>query len=293
LTLPDRLDAYAIELLFAFLGATWIGLLIVRFLLAPSKLFWEQHDKAHNLQIQLATLQGGDGGPDWPIHELFSYLEPEVLERPEENLWQKAGDVIRDALSLGRLTAWGRPYKTQLGDWVGERAALRPIEKTYWEKAYFTYFFFDSTAQDQTHCYADRDTGRPAYTDLRVNRAQTLKIWPGEPEDIAENYANVRVADSPSVIELFESSERTKLLGLFGSGRLTTWARPSAGIRGDLFEVQGRVWSTHEFRFAPKQADDDGTINQTYLIPRHGGASSNYDICLNFAQLRRSKCDIR
>ncbi|HUZ30837.1 MAG TPA: hypothetical protein VMV19_01830 [Xanthobacteraceae bacterium] len=294
LTLPDRLDGYAIGLLFAFLGATWVGLLVFRFLLAPSKLYWEQHDRAEQFQTQLNAAEGADSGPNWPIREVFFYLEPEVLDRPKDNLWENAGTKIRDALTLGRIKIWGRLSKTKLGDWVGEPSALRPIEPKYWEKAFFTYLFFDDRAKDDaTYCYADRNTGVPAYTDLQVNRAEVLKVWPGDPGDIAESYANVRVADSPAVIELFEGRERTKLIGLLNSNKLTTWVRPSNGIGRDLETAEGKIWGSHTFQFMSKRDDDSGTINQTYLRPRFNPNSSHYDICLNYAQLKRAWPDLQ
>ena len=189
---------YGLVLAVASVVIAFFVIFIARLVLAPARLYWEQFRKAESLEADLAVARGSaDLGPNWPIRELFFYLEPDALDRPHEKLWERAGEQVRDALSLGRLTVWGRPSKTKLGDWVGERAALRPIVKTYWEKAFFTYTFFETTAKDTTHCYADRDTGRPAYADLQVNRDEVLKLWPGDPGDLAEDYANVRVADSP------------------------------------------------------------------------------------------------
>lgn len=276
-----------------------------RLVLAPARLYWEQHVRADALREELKIVIGAPNeGPNWPIRELFFYLEPEALDRPHDNLWQKAGDQIRDALSLGRLRIWGRPTKTKLGDWIGERAALRPIENTYWERAFFTYTFFDASARSDTDCYADRNTGRPAYGDLQVNRAEVLKVWPGDPDDLAENYPNVCVADSPSIIDLFGGSERTKLVALLASGSLRSWARPSADhTRGDpdFVKLEGTIWNTHKFRFDPKR-EGHGAINQTFLTPKNSPNSSYYDVCLNYAQLRsawpdlsihRTKCDSR
>jgi hypothetical protein len=136
-----------------------------------------------------------------------------------------------------------------------------------------------------------------------VNRAEVLKLWPGEPDDLAEGFANVRVADAPDVIDLFNGRERTKLVGLLETGKLTTWARLSASIGSDLTRIDGSIWNTHSFRFIPNaDQDDPGTINQTYLRSKGGHNSSHYDVCLNFAQLkrawphlqiRRSACDVR
>jgi hypothetical protein len=169
-----------------------------RLVLAPARLYWEQRTRVEKLDSDLqaakAETEASDAGPNWPIHELFSYLEPEALDRPEDNLWESAGDKIRDALSLGRLHIWGRLFKTDLGEWVGERASLQPIDRSYWYKAYFTYWFFDETASNAAHCYADRNTGIPAYTDLQVNRGEILKLWPGEPDDIANSYGRTCAA---------------------------------------------------------------------------------------------------
>lgn len=296
--------AYAVALTIGSIVAAFLALFFGRLIVAPARLYREQHKRADALQAELSSTQSSpDDGPNWPIHEVFSYLEPEVLDRPQDNLWQKAGDKIRDALSLGQLRIWGRPYKTKLGDWVGERAALRVIDKKYWEKAFFTYFFFDATAQDQTHCYADRDTGRPAYTDLQVNRSEVLRLWPGEPDDIAENYPNVRAADSPAIIELFGGSERAKLIALLAGNVLKAWARVSADhSSADLVLLTTNIWNTHNFMFWPKAENQQGTINQTYLRQKGQHNSSHYDLCLNYAQLKRAwpslsihrtKCDVR
>jgi hypothetical protein len=257
-----------------------------RFTLAPARLYWEEHARAESLnkEKQLARGEGQTVGPNWPIHELFSCLEPSVLDEPEKALWEDASLKIRDAASLGQLRIWGRLFKTDLGNWVGERASLREIDKTYWQKAFFTYLFFDVTAgDDAAHCYADRDTGVPAYTDLQVNREEVLQRWPGEPDDIADSYPNVRVADSPAVIELFEGSARAKLLGLLAAGKIASWARASSGKSRDLIKLEGVMWSTHSFAFLPK--DGDGRINQTFL--QYRDYSSHYDVCMNYAQLKR------
>jgi hypothetical protein len=195
---------------------------------------------------------------------------------------------------------WGRLKETKSGTWIGPRAALKPIESTYWYKAYFTYFFFAENTADGVHVYADRKTGRPAYTDLQVSRSEALAAFPGEPDDIADSYPNVRLADSPAAMDLLNGRERPKLIGLFLSGKLRAWARISAHLSSDLFPMDGDIWRTHSLMFLPK-VDGPGTINQTYLRPRGTQNSSHYDICFNYAQLKRvwpdlqisrSKCDV-
>jgi hypothetical protein len=136
---------------------------------------------------------------------------------------------------------------------------------------------------------------------LQVNRSEALAVWPGESDDIADSYPNVRVADSPAVIDLFHGSERTKLIALLAGEKITTWARFGIGRPNDLLKRDGETWNNNSFHFNPK-GDDTGTINQTFLRntnPLEG--RSYYDVCFNYAQLRRvwptlpitrTKCDI-
>ena len=271
---------------------TFLVMLLTRFALAPSRLYWEERTRAEELNKDLQRARGEDKtvGPDWPIHELFSYLEPTALDEPEKALWEDASLKIRDAASLGQLRIWGRLFKTDLGDWVGERASLREIDKTYWQKAFFTYLFFDATAGEKAaHCYADRNTGVPAYTDLQINREDAIKLWSGEPDDLADSYPNVRVADSPAVIELFDGSDRAKLLALLSAGKISSWARLSNRKPRDLIKLDGKIWTSHTFLFFAK--DGEGRINQTFLQAM--GYSSHYDVCMNYAQLKRVWPDLR
>jgi hypothetical protein len=272
----------------ASFALTFSTIFLTRLCLAPARLYWEQRERVDELagDLQRARAAGEDleDGPDWPIHELFSHLEPDVLDQPQQVRWKNASEKIRDASSLGKLRIWGRLFKTDKGEWVGERASLREIDRIYWQKAFFTYWFFDENAGDNAaHCYADRSSGIPAYTDLRVNRAEVLKLWPGEPDDIADSYPNVRVADSPAVIELLNGSDRAKLIALLAAGKIMSWARVSSRKRGDLLKLDGGMWQTHSLLFLPKDGDD--RINQTFLQAK--GYSSHYDICLNYSQLRR------
>lgn len=96
------------------------------------------------------------------------------------------------------------------------------------------------------------------------------------------------LADEPAIIELFSGSERPKLLALLAGKRLTAWAGVSADhTSSDHIQLEGTLWNSHRFLFIPKGADE-GTINQTYLRPKGSHVSSHYDVCLNYAQLKRA-----
>ena len=298
--IPDKVDEYALIFGFASLGIAWLCVFAFQLAGAPAKLYWAEHAKAKELseQLRIAQKQFDANDTKWTIGELFQHIDPDFLENKH---WEKIGDELRDALSEGRLTMWGRLKETDSGPWVGPRAALAPIEKTYWYKAYFTYFFFHEQTNDGVHCYADRKTGRPAYTDLQVNRSEALVIWPGESDDIAEGYPNVRVADSPAVIDLFEGKDRAKLIALLAGEKITTWARHGMGVANDLLKRSGQIWKDNSFRFDPKR-EGTGTINQTFLTARARFGASYYDVCFNYAQLKRiwpllsitrTKCDTR
>jgi len=300
LMLPETFGQ-GIALTAVCLAAAWIALFTVRFMRALPASYWRERDRADKIDAELkaAQKQPDADGTKWTITELFQHIDPDFLEH---NSWQKISDEVRDALSTGRLTMWGRLKVTDSGPCVGPRAALTPIDKTYWYKAYFTYFFLAPSTADDVHCYADRNTGRPGYTDLKVSRTDALAVWPGEPDDIADSYPNVRVADSSAIIDLFDGSERTKLIALLSTERITTWARFGVGTSNDLIKREGKIWNSHSFHFNPKGEGAPRTINQTFLRDKNPIGSSYYDICLNYVQLRRvwptlqitrTKCDIR
>jgi hypothetical protein len=116
---------------------------------------------------------------DWPIYELFSHIQPDLLDRPDEAAWDRIGNDLRDQFSMGNLKIWGRPVENGAGRLLGERSALQRIEPSYWRSAHFTFAFFDNTSGDAAHTYVGRNSGLPEYTDLLVNRAEALRIWPG------------------------------------------------------------------------------------------------------------------
>jgi hypothetical protein len=266
--------------------------------LAPPKLYWAEQTSAKTLSVELEIAQKRPDADDtkWTVNELFQHIDPDYLE---SNRWEKIGDELRDALSTGRLIMWGRLKETDSGSWVGPRAALTPIEKTYWYKAYFTYFFFHEQTSDGVHCFADRKTGRPAYTNLQVNRAEVLKLWPGEPDDIAENYANVRIADNTSIHEsILRSGERQKFLGLLSAGILTAWARPMQG-RTDFIRIPQAWCETHyiDVRLKYSESIENNNAptyqNQSFLKTRKAGDATHYDVCVNRAQMSKVWSDLR
>ena len=97
-------------------------------------------------------------------------------------------------------------------------------------------------------------------------------------------------------------SERTKLVALLAGEKITTWARFGIGRPNDLLKRDGETWNNHSFHSNPK-GEGTGTINQTFLRSTNPIESRGYyDVCLNYAQLRRvwptlsitrTKCDIR
>jgi hypothetical protein len=118
--------------------------------------------------------------PDWPIHELFSHIRPDLLIRTDDdvgNTWDEIGDDVRDQAAIGRLKIWGRVVRDGADKLLGQRQALRLIEPSYWTMAFFTYSFFDNTAGDAPHTYLEYGRSGAVYTDLQVNKNQAQSIW--------------------------------------------------------------------------------------------------------------------
>jgi hypothetical protein len=164
----------------AAFAITWLVAFWMRLLRAPVDLFYAGQEKVHAAEARLAA--GAQPYPNWPIHELFSYIRPDLLERTDdevEDTWEIVGNDIRDQASLGRLKIWGRIARPGL---LGERNTLGLIEQFYWTDAFFTYSSFDATAANKPHTYLAPGRGGAEYTDLQVNRAGAMSIWP--PDDM-------------------------------------------------------------------------------------------------------------
>jgi hypothetical protein len=164
---------------------TWLVSFFVRLANAPVTVFHEQKDRANKLEQQLSVHGSSEqeAYPDWRIDELFTRIRPDLLQRTDAEVgdtWDEVGSEVKDAFSLGRLSVWGRQVKHGPGTILGERQSLRPISPNYWHVAHFTYSFFDNTAGDAPHTYVEDGHSEVTYTDLRVNRAQALTIWPLE-----------------------------------------------------------------------------------------------------------------
>jgi hypothetical protein len=86
--------------------------------------------------------------------------------------------ALRDALSLGRLSSFGRPA----GDWIGrltdELATIRQIETLFWsDGGQIEWTSIDETAPRQQRCVAKSNDGS-TYYDLQFDTAQVEKLWP-------------------------------------------------------------------------------------------------------------------
>ena len=191
--------------------------------------YWENGAKTPNRDS--ATHEGSAQTrifPDWPIDELFTHLNPVIPRKkagvvsPEDHWtdWDAVGVQIRDALALGRLRSWGRTIDTRPNVMDSLRPPLSPIEPGFWQIAEFTYDFFDSTAGDKPHTTAPTNAAVPQYTDLRVNRAQALQIWPSRPaapDDLKTRIAQARkfvgrtLASRPGDSDYFKAQLETDI----------------------------------------------------------------------------------
>jgi hypothetical protein len=178
LTIPDTVQGF-LTLMVVSVFVTSIVFFVLRFLRAPAQLYAVAQAQIHAQANRIAQLEGQQPEPDWPTEALFYHIRPGLLERADERTWEHVGNDIRDALSLGRVHAWGRAVEAGIGKILG-RPAMRPIEPTYWHSAHFTYKFFDDTSGDAPHTYTERGSGA-VYTDLRVNRTEASGFWSRRP----------------------------------------------------------------------------------------------------------------
>jgi hypothetical protein len=173
----------------AAVAALWVADTTARILLGATAfvclattgyaLWRRERERAPAAETKLEAI--AHATPDWPIHELFSYINPDFLERADSGVgdaWDNVSNDIRDQASLRRLKIWGRAVGTGVDRILGQRETFRLIERNYWTMAFFTYSFFNESAGDAPHTYLEAGRRGVVYTDLHVNRAEAQLIWP-------------------------------------------------------------------------------------------------------------------
>lgn len=154
-------------------------------LVAPYEVYADQKDQLDGL---LKHTHQEDGRPNWLLHDLFFFVDENVLNSDEEiDRWEHVGQQLRDVFALGQITVWGRPIRNSAGDSpnvaVGNLPTYVEIPPEQWEHLGFTYTFFDETrpfgAVDVYSNLLPLDLRRhrvPNYFDVKVNRAQAMRV---------------------------------------------------------------------------------------------------------------------
>jgi hypothetical protein len=104
-------------------------------------------------------------------------------------------------------------------------------------------------------------------------------------DGVSEYVPDLRVADEPSVIALFEGRARDKLFPLLEIEKIASWGRPKGPGDLPLTKISGLVWKTHQLFHWPKSGE--GTQNQTYLKTKTRQDTTYYDVHLNRTQIGR------
>jgi hypothetical protein len=135
----------------------------------------------------LPAAPAGPSHPNWTIRELFLHIRPDLADDPEAKGWEQVKRNVMDQFSTGALRVWGRPRFS-----FGQRGVLKTVdEKHYWQHAEWLPWVLSEDGDQGNHVVVKNETGLPDYSDLRVNKAEALGIWPtalSPDEDRAEIY---------------------------------------------------------------------------------------------------------
>lgn len=144
-------------------GYAWLAVYVAFSVLLvwPYRMWKAQRQTINDLQ--------GPFTADWRIRDLFHYIRPDLIDRGTSENWKEVARDVMDKLSTMTLTAWGRPAE-------GGHRPLELIPVTYWRDAEFTFHFLLEDGNDlERHV---RHLLEQDYRDLRVSRAQAMRIWP-------------------------------------------------------------------------------------------------------------------
>lgn len=103
---------------------------------------------------------------------------------------------------------------------------------------------------------------------------------------LAHQVANLRVADDPAVVSLFDGDEGDRLLSLIEADEIITWARPMGQGEPPLTKLSGDQWKAFSFRYMPKL--NEQTKNQTFVKSKVNNDTFYYDVYLNRHQIEQA-----
>ncbi len=108
---------------------------------------------------------------------------------------------------------------------------------------------------------------------------------PIEASTVLSSLPDLRVADNPRVIDLFEGDQRDKLFPLLEAEKLTAWARPMKSGELPLTRLPGNIWKSHFLLSLPKERQWDRA--QSFIKTQARQETIWYDLHLNQQQVER------
>lgn len=118
----------------------------------------------------------------------------------------------------------------------------------------------------------------------RVAGGEKAHVEPRQ-ESILDCVADVRLADSQSLLGLFDSPQRDKLISLLIGERISSWARPMGLGHQDLVRLKGSDWEIH-YMVKHDPTSHPSSIHQTFFRTKTRNESKYYDIYLNYEQIK-------
>jgi hypothetical protein len=110
---------------------------------------------------------------NWPIRDLVFHIKPDVSNAYPYGDFYAVADQIVDKFSTGQMRCWGREIVNL------DRLPLTPIDPEKWQHLKLHPWLLDGDGGRVLQ--ADRRNNHSPvsqYTDLEVNHAQALMIWP-------------------------------------------------------------------------------------------------------------------
>ncbi len=218
-----------------------------------------------------ASLAVDTAAPDWSIHDLFYYLRPTISPDGPTSFWDEVGGEVLDKLSAGHLQAWGREINRGA---TTQFLSLAPIDRSYWRAARFTYVFLLDDRERDLHATQLSPSNLPNYGDLRVNREQSIKLWPhpvlGRWDTSSITLTARYFNHAPDEVSL-----ECKTITLFGAHVETRYDGTGAPSYQDLIApgyimasginpttVRSLAWQPQELSFT----DSDGHTKLSYML---------------------------
>lgn len=168
-----------------FAATIWLITFLCKVIAIPARWHKDSAERVERLQEENAALKRSSGLPPVSMRELAVHMHGRVRRFAEIDDWERrytnVDAAVRDALSLGRLDATGRPV-----DWldkmVSHLTTRTEIDTDFWKKR-GSIDWSSVRGEDDFEKNTATQDGDAHFYEVEFDREGVLRLWPEDFDD--------------------------------------------------------------------------------------------------------------